>query len=112
MLSVNAKPIYLYSYPVHMQKGFEGLSALVEQAFPNTLFSGSYFVFLNRSMNKLKVLYFDIDGMAIWYKKLEKGTFNFIKGSKNGEITRKDFLMILEGITPQKINRRFSLKNR
>lgn len=94
-----------------MQKGFESLSGLVEQAFPNQLFTGSLFVFMNRKRNKLKVLYFDIDGMAIWYKRLERGCFN-ITFAGESEISRMEFLMLLEGVTPHKINRRFKLLNK
>ena len=58
--------ILLYDSPVDMRKGFEGLGALVEQTFQDDLVSGAYIVFLNRSRNRMKVIYWDADGLAIW----------------------------------------------
>jgi transposase len=55
----------------------------------------------------MKVLYWDQDGLALWYKRLEKGCFNRKDNTEN--ITRKEFLMLLEGITPKKIQSRFSI---
>ena len=67
--------ILVYRDPIDMRKGFEGLSALVEIGFTEDLTSGAYFVFLNRQKNRMKILYWDSDGLAIWYKRLEKGKF-------------------------------------
>ena len=89
-----------------MRKSFEGLSQLVEKAFPADLTSGALFVFINRKKDSMKVLYWDQDGLAIWYKRLEKGSFS---QNKKTELNRKEFFMLLEGITPKKINRRYSL---
>lgn len=91
-----------------MHKGFEGLSGIVEEAFPDELLTGAFFIFLNRRRDHMKVLYWDNDGLAVWYKRLEKGAY--IRGDIDGNImTRKEFLMLLEGITPKKIQTRFSL---
>ena len=85
-LSGNAK-IFLYQTPVDLRKGFEGLSAIVEIAFHGELTTGAYFIFLNKPRNRMKVLYWDSDGLAIWYKRLERGTFS--KGNlKDGKIER------------------------
>ena len=111
MLSVGSQPIYLYSGPVDMRKSFNGLSNLVEVAFPNQLLSGSLFVFVNRRRNLLKVLYWHEDGLALWYKRLESGTF---KVSKTGDLqlTRREFSMLLEGVEPRRMNNRFSLPSK
>jgi transposase len=68
--------IHLYDQAVDMRKSFEGLSALVEAAFPGKLLTGSLFLFLNRRRNLIKILYWEGDGFAIWYKRLEQGTFS------------------------------------
>lgn len=94
--------------PIDLRKGFEGLSALTEALFPQKLLTDAYFVFLNKPRNRMKVLYWDGDGFAIWYKRLEKGTFS--KKLAEKQMDRRQFFMLLEGITPQKIAPRFSLK--
>lgn len=109
MITVSTQArLFLFENAVNMQKSFEGLSALVENAFPGELMKG-YFVFLNRSRDRMKVLYWDGDGFSIWYKRLEKGSF---LRQKKGSISlqRREFFMLLEGVTPKKIQRRFSLE--
>jgi len=103
-LSSSAK-IFVYSEPTNMRKSFEGLCRLVENAFSTSPISDSFFVFINRRKDCMKVLYWDADGLAIWYKRLEKGSFP--KGEKT-IISRREFVMLLEGITPKKLNRRYS----
>lgn len=107
MLSIpgNAR-LFLYQQPVKMHKSFEGLSAAVEQAFPGELLSGSYFIFLNRLEDHMKVLYWDGDGLVVWYKRLEKGSFSS-KNYRAASLSRREFFMLLEGVTPQKIQARY-----
>jgi transposase len=109
MLTLSSQRIFLYCESVDMRKGFEGLCSITQDSFPGELLTGSVFVFMNRKRDKLKALYWDNDGFAIWYKRLEKGSFQRFS-SGDGLISRRDFLMILEGVVPKKINRRFSLK--
>lgn len=105
-MSSTAK-ILLYHNSVDMRKSFEGLSAIIQQVFPEQLFTGALFVFLNRARDKMKVLYWDNDGLAIWYKMLEKGTFSR-KNITENQLSRTEFLMLLEGITPKKIQKRWN----
>ena len=49
---------------------------MTESLFPEELLTAAYFVFLNKTRNRLKVLYCDVDGLAIWHKRLEKETFS------------------------------------
>ena len=71
-MAANAR-IFFFHRSVDMRKGLEGLSALVEESCSGELMSGSYFVFVNRGKDRMKVLYWDMDGFAIWWKQLEKG---------------------------------------
>ncbi len=107
MVAANAR-LFLCRTPISMKKSFEGLSQLVEQLFPEKLLSGAFFIFLNRQKTHMKVLYWDGDGFAIFYKRLEKGTFT---AKKEGapQISRQEFLLLLEGVIPKRIQRRFSL---
>ena len=107
MVPANAR-LFLCQTPVRMHKSFEGLSAIVEQMFPGELLSGAFFIFLSRRKDHMKVLYWDGDGFVIFYKRLEKGSF---AGKKDGPppMARREFLMLLEGITPKCLQTRFSL---
>ena len=67
--------IFLCTRPTDMRKGFDGLSGLVQGCFGQDLLSGHLFLFVNRRGDRIKILYFDRDGLAIWYKRLEAGTF-------------------------------------
>ncbi len=109
MLSIpgNAR-IFLFQHPVNMRKSFEGLSALVEEHFPRELLSGALFIFLNRRKDHMKVLFWDKDGLVIWFKRLEKGSFAWKWGS-DSQIDRRTFLMLLEGVTPKRLQVRYAL---
>ena len=100
--------LFLCQIPVRMHKSFEGLGAIVEQMFPGELLSGAFFIFLSRRKDHMKVLYWDGDGFVIFYKRLEKGSF---AAKKEGPLSmhRREFFMLLEGITPKRLQTRFSL---
>jgi len=100
--------VFMCIEPVDLRKGFEGLAFLVESLFPKRLLTGAYFAFLNRTSDKIKILYWDMDGLVIWCKRLEKGTFS--RKLAKQEMNRREFFLLLEGITPKKIARRFSIK--
>tara|TARA_B100001964_G_C14193490_1_gene582234 strand:- start:918 stop:1247 length:330 start_codon:yes stop_codon:yes gene_type:complete len=103
----NQSKLFLLEGHVDMRKGFEGLSVLIEETFSGELMKG-FFIFLNRRRDRMKVLYWDGDGFVIWYKRLEKGSF---LRQKEGSVSldRREFLMLLEGVTPKKIQQRFSV---
>ena len=101
--------IYLYDQAIDMRYSFEGLSRLVENAFPGQLLSGSLFLFLNRRRDLIKILYWEGDGFAIWYKRLEQGTFSRCFHDCT-ELSRQQLTLLLEGIVPKRLNRRFSLQ--
>jgi transposase len=71
------------------------------------LLSGAYFVFINRTKDRIKVLYWDADGFSIWWKRLEKGSFRL--GIDKNLIDRKEFFMLLEGIIQKRIQKRFKV---
>jgi transposase len=110
MLAVpsNAR-IFFFQKPIDMRKGLEALSVLVDQNCSGELMTGAYFVFVNRLKDRIKVLYWDNDGFAIWWKRLEKGSFRLL-GIERDIIDRKEFFMLLEGITPKKIQKRFRIE--
>lgn len=104
------RPIYLYMKPTDMRKSFQGLSVLVYQhgGCPN---DGAYYVFLNRPRTHVKLMFWDGDGMALFYKRLEKGTF--LPPPLEGEkvcLDRRQLTLLLEGVVPLKIKPRFLQK--
>lgn len=106
-ISGNAR-IFLFKNPIDMRKGIESLSVLVEESYTGELLSGAYFVFINRVKDRMKVLYWDNDGFAIWWKRLEKGSSRLL-GIDRALIDRREFFMLLEGIVPQRIQKRFNI---
>lgn len=108
MRPTGCQPILLYNEAVDMRKSFEGLSTLVDAAFPGKLLTGALFLFLNRRRTLIKILVWDGDGFVIWYKRLEQGTFPDCF-SRCRQLTRQQFVLLLEGIVPQRLNRRFSV---
>ena len=69
--------IYLHRGVVDMRKSINGLSLIVSEEMELYLFGRYLFVFCNRRKNKLKVLYWDETGFAMWYKRLEKDRFRW-----------------------------------
>ncbi len=109
MLTVSGNTrLFLCNQPINMRKSFEGLGEEVERLFPGELFSGAFFIFLNRSRDHMKVLFWDKDGFVIWYKRLEKGSFSGKWGAAVS-LDRREFIMLLEGIVPKRILPRFLL---
>ena len=91
--------IFLATEPADMRKGFDGLSLLVRERIAQDPLSGHLFVFHNKRRDRVKILYWDKDGFALWYKRLEKGTFRFPE-AKDGrvEVTPAEMAAVLEGI--------------
>jgi transposase len=104
--------IFLAVEPADMRKGFDGLGHLVRDRIDQDPLSGHLFVFRNRRRDRIKILYWDRDGLALWYKRLEKGTFRFPE-AKDGhvEVTPAEIAAILEGIDLSRARRlpRYSL---
>lgn len=103
-------PIYLYLPIADMRKGFNGLMGLIEQAgLAEKSLSGAWFVFRNRRADRMKILYFDRDGLAIWYKRLEQGRFQWpesMNGKQSITIDPSDLRLILDGIDLASVKRR------
>lgn len=91
--------IFLATQPADMRRGFDGLAALTTQVIRQDPLSGHLFVFRNRRGDRLKILYWDRDGLAIWAKRLERGTFRFpAPVGDRLEVTPAEMAAILEGI--------------
>jgi transposase len=71
--------IYLHRAPVDFRKQSHGLSVIVEEEMGVSPFAEALFVFASRDRKKLKILYWDRSGFALWSKKLEKEKFPWPK---------------------------------
>jgi transposase len=92
--------IFLCTRPTDMRKGFDALCGLVQECFAQDPLTGHLFLFVNRRGDRLKILYFDRDGLAIWYKRLEAGTFQLPDSAGAGgvELQPAQLAMLLSGI--------------
>lgn len=106
MISFAHSRIFLCRQATDMRKSFDGLAGLIASHFPEAELSGSLYVFMNRRQTQVKALYWDGDGYAIWAKRLRKGCFRKLDGDSQS-ISRRELTMLLEGITPKRLNKRF-----
>lgn len=94
--------IFLCLVPADMRRSFDGLMMMAERVVLRDPFSGHLFVFFNKRKDRVKVLYWDGDGFAIWYKRLEEGAFRLGEGGSGGvEIEASRLALILGGIDLQ-----------
>jgi transposase len=101
--------VYLCTAACDMRKSFDGLQALVTQAMELDPFAGHLFVFGNRRKDRIKILYWDRDGFAVWAKRLEEGTYAMPfaeDGERRREITAQELGALLSGIDLNQAKRR------
>ena len=96
----SAVRIFLCTRPTDLRKSFDGLTGLVQECFGQDPLTGHLFLFLNRRRDRIKILYFDRDGLAIWYKRLEAGSFQMPQAvDQDGvELQPAQLAMLLSGI--------------
>jgi len=106
--------IYLATAPTDMRRGFNGLQGQIASVLELDPLSGHLFLFVNRRRDKLKIFYWDTDGLAIWYKRLECGSFQLPlleADQTHVEIKSDDLMMLLRGIDlSSKRRKRYSLQ--
>jgi len=101
--------VFLYGKPCDMRKGFNGLYGLVQNEMHLDPMKGYLFVFINKPRTHIKVLFWDQDGLVIFYKRLEKGTFKrptALSEALNSELLQEDLYFILRGIDFEKTKKR------
>ena len=103
--------VFLYRQPTDMRKSFHGLVALTESALRQDPLSGSFFVFVNRRRDRIKILYWGQTGYCIWYQQLQRGTYQLPKhdeldGADASEMTRTQLSLILDGIDLASVRQR------
>ena len=91
--------VWIATTPIDMRKSFDGLAEVVRSFLKRDPLSGNLFVFRNKGGHLVKILWWDRDGLAIYYKRLEHGAFQFPRGDEAAlEITSAQLLRLLSGL--------------
>ncbi len=116
MLNFSASQrFFLYRGATDMRKQFDGLGGLVRQHFNQGLLSGDVFIFINRRRDRIKLLMWDRTGFALYYKRLERGTFELprLDAEKTTmEMSWTQLMLMLEGIELSSVRQRKRYKRR
>ncbi len=78
MIDVVDLRIFVCTTPTKMNYSFDRLMGRAQEVFDQDPTSGHLFLFVNRSRDRMKILFWDRDGFCIWYKRLERGTFQLL----------------------------------
>ena len=110
LLAVASSEIYLYTSAVDMRRSFDGLMSIVQSEFKRDVRAGDLFVFINKRGDRLKALWWDSDGLAIFMKRLECGTYQRplatdVKGC-HLTLDRVQLGLLLSGIELTSVQRR------
>lgn len=100
---------YLYNDNTDMRKGFDSLCGIVSSQMQLEILGGAIFIFFNKKRNQVKLLLWEGDGLSIYYKRLEKGTYErplLEDGKTDCQITAQQLQFILQGVALQKIQYR------
>jgi transposase len=99
--------VFVCTRATDMRKSFDGLLGLVREFLSQDPLSGHLFLFFNRRRDRVKILFWQPDGLVIWYKRLEAGTFQKLdlnsgaarsSGPAGLELTATDLALLLGGI--------------
>jgi transposase len=97
--------VWVATTPIDMRKSFDGLAEVVRSFLGHDPLSGSLFVFRNKGGYLVKILWWDRDGLAIYYKRLERGEFCWPRSNHTAvEISSEQLLRLLSG--PDVVGRR------
>ncbi len=91
--------VFVHTQPTDMRRSFDRLACLVQEVLHQDPFSGHLFVFVNRAGDRMKILFWDRSGYALFYKRLEEGVFHLPTEEGVGvEIDVPRLTLILAGL--------------
>lgn len=91
---------FLCCATIDMRNGFDGLSGIVRNHLKKDPLSGDVFIFINKTRTHIKLLYWDGDGFALFYKRLERGRYSFTAHNESSkQLKREELMMLLEGLS-------------
>ena len=100
---------HLYNQPTDMRKSFDGLSGLVQNKLGRNPGSGEVFIFVNKRRDKIKLLHWRGAGFILYYKRLEKGTFELPRYDSSVGSISLDYaklVMIIDGLGIENVQKR------
>lgn len=100
---------YFYSVPTDMRNGFDGLCGLVHRELGRRPVTGEVYIFINKGRDKIKLLHWEEGGFVLYYKRLERGTFELPKvnlASRTCQISWSSLMLMVEGISIEKSKQR------
>ena len=108
MLSISAAVrYYWYGQATDMRKGFDSLSGLVRERMQREPAQGEVYIFINARRNQIKLLTWEGDGLALYYKRLEKGTYEMPRPQGDGwRMGSQELMLILQGIVLRSVRKR------
>ncbi len=105
--------IFVFTGVTDMRRSFDGLAAMVENEIGQNPESGHLFLFFNRRHDRVKILFWQGDGLVLWYKRLEGSTFPSLRATSDKagetpalEIRAGELAMLLDGVDPRTVTRR------
>ena len=101
--------VFMAIEPVDLRKGFDALSAAVQSVFDCNVLDGHLFLFLNRRRDRIKLLWWDRDGLAVFYKRLERGTYEIPRhapGNKQLRLDATQLSLLLSGVQLDSVKHR------
>ena len=100
-LNLSDVRIFVCLTPIRMQFSFDTLMGLAQTIFDQDPLSGHLFLFFNRKRDRIKILFWDVDGFCIWYKRLEVGIFQLpeaTEGDRGVELDCRQLNQLLGGL--------------
>jgi transposase len=98
---------YLCCTHIDMRNGFDGLAGIVRNHLKKDPISGDVFIFINKTRTHIKLLYWDGDGFALFYKRLERGRYAFTAHNElSKQIKKEELMMLLEGLSYNKMSQK------
>ncbi len=95
MIDFSDVRIFLCTTPTNMHCSFDHLMGRAQEIFDQDPCSGHLFLFLNRSRDRIKILFWDRDGFCIFYKRLERGTFQLLTTTNDDEGIELDYCQLV-----------------
>lgn len=94
--------IFMAVEPVDFRKAFDGLCGIIRDQFGDDPLSGDVFAFFNKRRDRVKLMVWDRNGFWLFYKRLERGTFErppvSMSRGQRVEIDRGQLSLLLEGL--------------